>query len=715
MVRGINFCKTDELDQAEQNSLEDFSRSFEFATKIHDYRIRLLREGHPEYQESSEKLIDETRKFSPEFLQKKFDTTAQLSNEWKKRKSDAFFKVPRLLLLRNSQLLTFLIQLQRAIVDGEAPFSWEYLSSVMQYMFPRATDENLRTLTLGSLQQRRLFELTKEQLSSQILEIAGSLLTDVGDKVADKTLRVRGECTKTPPTLFIASALTPLQLEASIIETLFDNEVPFDFQVFSVSPDGTTALEDLISFFERALNFPSYKYVIIGVNHLSSACKEEIIRLALDDTRLPSELVLVFTKDTSREMFTFLKQQSFDVLDVAQCRQVLDGAFDDVLPSFGTYESVVGRACDGKSTYIAEQIRKLNSGDAVKLICSITEDFKPRDVIKKLNRLPMTTSVVAIHFNISLLGPLHVLHRMTRSFLYSKFLVDEDSGEIFYLRDSIKWHFFFEIPSSSENFEGEIGDISANLPLISNLGAAKKVGPGDPMVINDTTRTVCWFLRAHFAHGLANAPLSKIPSRPTDAECDIALQQLWGAIPDIGDLKFDRTCYLRHLEERCIMMQHMHRKALESKASGEQLQYYTDLDPDFFPKLFTHFLKEVTFFCRGKLEGDWAKYDQGFICLSENGYDANLLHLSATKEQAIRSTALKISILDRDTATRKPQRLRVDLAPALGIKSDQLVNALERGTGYVLTPDFALKLFVLNERRKAGISTLFKGDTGLGK
>lgn len=59
--------------------------------------------------------------------------------------------------------------------------------------------------------------------------------------------------------------------------------------------------------------------------------------------------------------------------------------------------------------------------------------------------------------------------------------------------------------------------------------------------------------------------------------------------------------------------------------------------------------------------------------------------------------------------------MRARLAIGVGLEQTNLMRNVVDLTNYVLTPDFALKLLVLNERLKVGASTILCGGTGVGK
>jgi len=224
-------------------------------------------------------------------------------------------------------------------------------------------------------------------------------------------------------------------------------------------------------------------------------------------------------------------------------------------------------------------------------------------------------------------------------------------------------------------------------------------------------KLVCAYLSAYMEEKLPSINLDLIKMQE-DAAAQQTLKKFWER--EKLPTKCQQTIFLHHLHDRCLMLKKLYEKGIQLKKNGDSS--LTSQDSKFFEKAFGHFLKEVSLFARQGLRKDWSSVDQGFLCLGNEGISANMLFLSCgSEEEARKKTDLNVSILDKKTAISSPERLRIDLAPALDIESSKMINILQRGTGYVLTPDFALKLFVLNERRKIGIPTIFCGDTGVGK
>jgi len=228
---------------------------------------------------------------------------------------------------------------------------------------------------------------------------------------------------------------------------------------------------------------------------------------------------------------------------------------------------------------------------------------------------------------------------------------------------------------------------------------------------------VCSFLQCFFnGNAINETDLLSLHPLVDVKLCNQQLEELWEGVPGAKQWsKFNKKAFIYHLYDRCILLQRFYQRNQEMEESENQS--FQNIDPAFFKKTFQHFLEEVAFFASQNFKQDWAQVKQGFLALGEDGLSINMLHFSCDDPLEARAkTSIKsASVLDRQTAIENPSRLRIDIAPALNVESSKMINILQRGSGYVLTPDFALKLYVLNERRKAGIPTLFSGDTGVGK
>ena len=61
------------------------------------------------------------------------------------------------------------------------------------------------------------------------------------------------------------------------------------------------------------------------------------------------------------------------------------------------------------------------------------------------------------------------------------------------------------------------------------------------------------------------------------------------------------------------------------------------------------------------------------------------------------------------------KRLREHIAPAFGLSDPTRITRVLKAMGYVLSNDFAIKLLILNERRRVKANVILCGDTGVGK
>jgi len=739
MIRGINFSHAAEVEK-EKPKLDAFLRCNKLAWKIHELRCQLQLQGHPEYQEGSAKFPDKkTQKMDETKLKQMLSEHEAILHQWTLDKQKVLKNVPRLTLFSSSQLLAFLRAIIHAL-ENEKTF-FDVLQPHLIFLFPPEDEQSqadgekslnqriaeLKKVTTQIISQHKLCSMSARERKKKALESAAILIQELEKalKVNDPGSPAKGSCY-----LYDASGLSMTQLEASLFTYIFVGTIPKPLQIFQTKKKGSQALEDLRAFLRRCFTFVNKKYALIGLNELPSSCKEELIKeLTAPQNQLPCELALIMTSDAGAEMFAFLKKKNLDISSGSVLLSTIKQSKLLEKCSILQFISVTGRAGDGKSTFIQTEFEgKAKMPGTTALVCNISEGFQTRKLIAQLQNLTPDSETVLLHFNISLYASSFIIHQLFRGILYAGMILDDESGEIFPLGPSRKWYLFVEIPEESRELPcPDLPLIKFFLSLIGltavsfykiltffysrrEVATNKKVGPDTPIVLDQDLRIVCSFLKHHFEGSLHQAKLYELPPLE-ETESQKVLFRLWNEQAEVGNTKFQQVSYLRHLHERCRLLQTMERE--DRRLRNDGCEGYSSRDSRFFSKLFSHFLREAAFFCNGRLKGDWTKVDQGFICLGEEGYHATMLCLGPKV-----STETEGPIHDRLTlkdAEENPVRLRRDLAPALGLDSSKMISILQRGAGYVLTPDFALKLFVLNERRKAGVSTLFEGDTGVGK
>ena len=171
--------------------------------------------------------------------------------------------------------------------------------------------------------------------------------------------------------------------------------------------------------------------------------------------------------------------------------------------------------------------------------------------------------------------------------------------------------------------------------------------------------------------------------------------------------------YVKLLADRCRWMKSYATYILSLQSEGFALNAEDSYDYD---KLFSIFLEEAGHLCERDLRTSLAEKPPIYSARSTSpAVGISFLNFAATSPKEALVATRGLPALDFNTALSDSARLRVNLAPGLGLfKTARMVNIITQQR-YVLTPDFALKLLILNERRKVHQNVILSGNTGIGK
>lgn len=92
--------------------------------------------------------------------------------------------------------------------------------------------------------------------------------------------------------LYTAISFTNMEL-VCLIFYIFGNKFPLPFQLLQCSTSCTK--EDLQLFFERVDKYPEYKYLLLGINHLSMEVQQVIIVMNFDECKHALLFVCIVT------------------------------------------------------------------------------------------------------------------------------------------------------------------------------------------------------------------------------------------------------------------------------------------------------------------------------------------------------------------------------------------------------------------------------------
>jgi len=442
MVRGFSFLGTDQ-----KVILAPFLKAFGIATKIHEERIELRDNGHPQYQNSEKILNDDSKGVKEEVLLHILEDTQKDLSRWKETKEKCLERVPRLLLFNNSQLLGFMRRTLDSLVSaskrGDKVVNWNPIMPYLKLIFSKEDWLKIVESLNLSVQKLKLLERV-DQLEERILDICSELIFDLQEHLG---VDIEQFGDKGTALVYNASRLTERQQEILLLSDVYSYEIPLPYQLFECySTSMVPQLEDFRIFLKRASKFTDLKFTIFGVNFLPSQYKEELVKMLLDET-LPRELALIFTQDISVEMFTFVKRADFTLQSENDFKKAIAAA--NLLDNckIKTLQHVSGRPGDGKTTYIASEAKKIinNNPQSKFVIVSVNENFKPSMFHEKI-RFDDTITTAVVHFNISAFGSFFSFHQMIRRLFFSGFLIDDEIGDIEMLSPTISWTIYVEIP-----------------------------------------------------------------------------------------------------------------------------------------------------------------------------------------------------------------------------------------------------------------------------
>ena len=469
MVRGINFCNTDNMEPNKKAQLDSFLKCYIIAKSIHEERVKLLDNGHPEYQNSEKKLNEGKKDVNEQALETQLNEMKNLLQSWKENKKNCLDQAPRLLLFNNSQLLTFTRRLTIEIINCiQKNLDSIQVQNILPYLFllfGENSQEELETSVHNSLKNRKILEKNIDEIQVNILNLCTNLILDIEQELdlEIETLNHKG-IAKVYNVKF-----SEKQLENLLHTQIFTSETPKPYQIIECSSqEHIPKLEDFRIFLSRASKFTTLNFAIIGVNNLSSLYKEELVKMLLDH-ELPEEFALIFTDETSLQMFTFLKRGDTSIATESEFQKTLNptNLLQQKNIKYLTY--ITGKSGDGKTTFIHQEGKKVANPNDQKshfVVVGINEDFKPIKFYEKIKGYNSeNSSIVSVHFNLSAFAPYFIVQKMFRHLLLSGFLIDDESGDVLILDSRISWYFYVEIPTVTKDIlENAVLDY---LPLLS--------------------------------------------------------------------------------------------------------------------------------------------------------------------------------------------------------------------------------------------------------
>uniref|UniRef100_A0A0G4IBB0 Uncharacterized protein n=1 Tax=Chromera velia CCMP2878 TaxID=1169474 RepID=A0A0G4IBB0_9ALVE len=546
-------------------------------------------------------------------------------------------------------------------------------------------------------------------------------------------------------------------------EECFAYTLPWPNQVLWCSNDVSKSV--MRTFLERIRCLPHVPYAIVGFEALRVRVRENLLRSLVDvddDTQLQlgKSLALVQTRIGDGDRFDFLVQESSREVprDICQKFVVAQSPAD----LFGNITVVVGRARDGKTSLIQQMIAEELADSSLKFALAVHEGFTPEKVMKEYracsDRQDRQDEPVSFFFNVLADaddGPddgqraerrgQH-LHRLSH-FLYHMrvhgLLLDTATGDTLLLNPSRKHHIFVELPALDDLPTDEPGrPLRAEdhpyikfLPILSYAPHTFRVASVDdsPFILSEESHLVALYLSINFAafrEGLL--PDSTNEDRNLAFEAGPVLEQFWqsdlcrslprrhGVRAAVIKLLADRVRFLQRLDvaytEAC---RQPHGRGI-SREEANVLFGEGGLK-DHLRRIFENFKREAVMLCDGSLQGDWSATrctfsvrpdTEGLDCFSDLRF---LSPMSQNSDEGWEFANRVKGVLSGEEISRDMGMLRASIAPAFGLRDSGRFLTLVINLQYCLTPDFGVKLLVLNDMMRTRQSIVLEGETGTGK
>eukprot|EP00727_Mastigamoeba_balamuthi_P014126 m51a1_g9336 hypothetical protein (4370) ;mRNA; r:36058-55372 len=364
----------------------------------------------------------------------------------------------------------------------------------------------------------------------------------------------------------------------------------------------------------------------------------------------------------------------------------------------------------------------------LKELCdSVASAFRGLSAVEIRSRLEQVLYVVALHVNVSAYAPLDEVESLFSNLLLWNMVSDPASGEIVYIRPgSVVWHIFVEFAVAPEGDEEyaqrtSMDQVLACVPTLTWMQSAEVGKPASEYCLNDDALLVAKCLRHHVAD----------MERP---EADRATAGVFASVPESGiTLQEAMDVINRFLVSLKSNSRLAQRRAVELMATRCRLlvEYCaavarTDMWLRKYGGTWGDRAKSnppflyMTLFIEEAVKASSTPIHPSLVCSvcepsTEDEMPPIFSVLDFSGDSSSIATRFSGNVFTTADALQSEAILRVKLAHGLGCKRTQNVCKLFEQQGYVLTPDFATKMILLNDMMRANQNVILTGDTGVGK
>ncbi|CAF3853458.1 unnamed protein product [Rotaria sp. Silwood1] len=493
-----------------------------------------------------------------------------------------------------------------------------------------------------------------------------------------------------------------------ILLNVFKNQLPSSYQILWCS---NTTEEDIHLFFSRIQAFPSLTFVIMDIDKMHHRLREILLKEqdSLTRERIKHGRVFYFSREltTTRKGLREFKLPAEYKNSQQSCKHLMNLFNErDIKPA--EIQIIYGKAGIGKTHRINNEVKddhtscfSINDKLNVSLLISSFLLFDSK----------MTNNNPSIFFNISVHAPFEALNRTLFSLLICGCLNDPTSGLIFSLPHTQAWKFIIEVPYSDVlgvNVQENYNQILPILSIISPSTIEEVTDENYQLSINKEEELVARFLKAFqdqtidrmvtMANTGHEIPVSFEPITNTD-ECRRyiynCIEKYAPELPrnKIYELSFTKFLYRRvRFFEGHYYCWNQNIQRLGSIAIKQMINE----------------AKSLT-----KINFQDTNYPRVYL-VYDPGFSLHLLHGDWNHV----STDLK-SLFGNSDPLKSVDYQGKDyyaecLAWLIDIKYETFMKIVHE-TKFILTENFAYKLFHVHERKLTKLALIIEGDTGVGK
>ncbi|KAL9656856.1 hypothetical protein ABK040_004390 [Willaertia magna] len=702
-----------QYEQNAKSNLEDFIQSYRTAQQIHDLILELFAQGHPEFVMERQINIGKKGSIKKEQIHKYINHYEVSLDDWKENIRLLGEEIPQVLKLSQSQLIKLLQLIRTVDVLSQHNVLEPYIVTMFsdefkyngEFNLPSAEELHNIITEIRNIQLKPKYEL--EQVKQFITLLMDLLKLDsranVGGKVANTTI------------ITDIDLKNKLRLILELIGPV-DADIEISLKMGSLVQNGQVMFcneniskEEMQWFLKRRKGFPGLKYVMVDVDKLSTSIREELIKFeheVFEKQLAAGETYLLFNNVSNRDAFSFLETKKAE-LDDKNWKETAGYIRKEYLKSKCKISEITvihGEAASGKSRYIRKQVED----DESYLRMVVNEDFDSDLFLYKLKEVKENR--LFIHFDISTFADYSYLEQFLFNWTICGFIYSAggfiEKISIDNLEDI---RIYFELPKLLNNDVNE----RQLLQIIDIIKDKKTDALPNFDCSSLNARLVATFMKL-YETGLVDKHdiILNVENRLLSSDETSTILNRYFTRSKVTNTNTHRKLFIKLLADKCYQLIRYHNwyEQLDDEDYKGELQRVCAVINS---KLFPIFLTECEVMSNDDIKSCWADLPVAFTVFNSKEH---LMEFDVIKCPKCKTNTDSLRGLVRviDIKPDNLEKIRSTLSASLNLLNVPMIDLCEK-FNYLLTTDFAIKLLLLNERRKVNRSLILEGDTGCGK